>query len=194
MADCEVGILKSQRTSAGSGNMSKLNDHSIQRQQRDSALPINLDSKLLSEPAPSLKTRIEVENVSPTTTVCPERPSPPHRKDIEKSEPQFPQEGSNISSREGAQEWQSTSWIPSIIRAGPLIGLCAITFSILQIFGSYTVLKTSDGDATTNWKYQPTVYLAILTAISNKALAFAMIQGTVITFWYVIKRCKAQSR
>ena len=78
---------------------------------------------------------------------------------------------------------QSLGWIPSILRLGPLVGLLALSFSALQVFASYAVLKGSDGDAVENWKYQPTVYLAILTAISNKALAFAMVQGTVITFW-----------
>ena len=74
-------------------------------------------------------------------------------------------------------------WKPSLLRIGPLVGLFAICFAVLQIIASYAVLKTSHHDAVANWKYQPTVYLAILTAISNKALAFAVVQGTVITWW-----------
>ena len=54
-----------------------------------------------------------------------------------------------------------------------------------SINGNQLVLlyRASNGDAVVHWKYQPTVYLAILTAISNKALAFAAVQGTVVTFW-----------
>lgn len=80
-------------------------------------------------------------------------------------------------------EAESTPWTPSFLRIGPLIGLAALLFAFLQIFASYAVLKASHGDAVTNWKYQPNVYLAILAAISNKALSFAVVQGSVITWW-----------
>ena len=75
------------------------------------------------------------------------------------------------------------SWQPYLLRLGPLAGLTALVFAFLLTFLAYAVLKASDGAAVTNWKYQPTVYLAIFTAISNKALAFAVVQGTVVTFW-----------
>ena len=79
-------------------------------------------------------------------------------------------------------------WRPSILRVAPLTGLTALAFTILQIAASYAVLAASNGDEVINWKYQPTVYLAILTAISNKALAFAAIQGVVVTFWLRVLR------
>ena len=79
-------------------------------------------------------------------------------------------------------------WRPSIFRAAPLTGIAALLLAFLQVFASYAVLRASNGDRITNWKYQPTVYLAILTAISNKALAFATIQGTVVTFWLTALR------
>lgn len=68
------------------------------------------------------------------------------------------------------------SWTPSFLRIGPLAGLLALLFSFLQIFASYAVLATSDGHLVTEWQYQPSVYLAIWTGISNKALAFAVVQ------------------
>ena len=74
-------------------------------------------------------------------------------------------------------------WRPYMLRLGPLAGLAALLFAFLETFAAYAVLKASDGDPVTNWEYQPTVYLAILTATSNKALAFAVVQGTVVTFW-----------
>ena len=76
-----------------------------------------------------------------------------------------------------------SSWRPSILRIGSLTGLLALLFAFLQIFASYAVLKASDKKPITTWEYQPTVYLAILVAISNKALAFAAIQGVTVTFW-----------
>lgn len=70
------------------------------------------------------------------------------------------------------------TWQPSIFHIGPLSGLLALLFAFLQIFASYAVLQASDGTPITSWKYQPTVYLAILVAISNKALTFAVVKGT----------------
>ena len=78
---------------------------------------------------------------------------------------------------------QQQPWSPSLVQAGPVAGLAAILFAFVQTFACYAVLRASDGDAVAKWKYQPTVYLAVLTALSNKALAFAVVQGTVITFW-----------
>jgi hypothetical protein len=74
---------------------------------------------------------------------------------------------------------QPSAWRPSVLRIGPLVGLAALAFAAAQIVASFAVLKASDGDAVAGWKYQPTVYLAILTAVSNKALSFAVVQGTV---------------
>ena len=78
---------------------------------------------------------------------------------------------------------QPTSWRPSVLRVLPLSGLIALAFAFCQILASYAILAASNGDKSVNWTYQPNVYLAILTAISNKAVAFAAVQGTVVTFW-----------
>ncbi len=91
------------------------------------------------------------------------------------------------------------TWRPSALHIAPLIGLAALLLAFLQMFASYAVLQASDGAETRTWKYQPTVvrhqtpllerrltrsqYLAIFVAVSNKALAFAAIQGTVISWW-----------
>ena len=74
-------------------------------------------------------------------------------------------------------------WRPSFFHVGPLIGLLALLFALLTIFASFGVLNASNGKPVASWQLQPNVYLAILTAVSNKALAFAVIQGTVVTFW-----------
>ena len=81
------------------------------------------------------------------------------------------------------QTSRQTSWKGCLIRAGPLAGIASLTFGALAILASFAVLKASDHEPVVSWTYQPTVYLAILTAISNKALVFAVIQGTVVSWW-----------
>lgn len=67
-------------------------------------------------------------------------------------------------------------WRPSLLQLGPLLGLAALVFAFLQILASYAVLAASNGDLVDNWNVQPTVYLAIFTALGNKTMAFATIQ------------------
>jgi hypothetical protein len=76
---------------------------------------------------------------------------------------------------------QPTSWRPLLFRLGPLSGLIASAFCMLQVLISYCILSGSDGHPVQSWKYQPSVYLAILTAVGNKALSFAAVQGTVVS-------------
>ena len=63
------------------------------------------------------------------------------------------------------------------------MGLAALVLAFLQILASYAILAASNGDSVENWEYQPTVYLAVFTALGNKAVAFASIQGAIVTFW-----------
>ena len=81
------------------------------------------------------------------------------------------------------QQLPPLDWTGSLLRIGPLAGLAALEFAVLQTAASFAILKASDGDAVETWKYQPTVYLATLVAVSNKALAFAAVQGTIVTWW-----------
>lgn len=75
------------------------------------------------------------------------------------------------------------SWRPSFLRPGPLVGLAALLLAFLQILASYAILAASNGDIVGDWEVQPTVYLAVFTAFGNKAMAFATIQGGIVTFW-----------
>lgn len=95
---------------------------------------------------------------------------------------------SDSTSDEKVRQPLSRACTPSVFRVGRLTGLAALLFAFLQIFASCAILLASDGDLVSNWQYQPSVYLAILTAISNKALAFATIQGTVVTIWFKAAR------
>lgn len=109
--------------------------------------------------------------------------SPPAQHITEKSTFQDVAEVQSNKSKTSAPDRIRSTWRPSVFRVGPLAGLVALVFAFLQIFASYAVLQASNGAPIKSWRYQPTVYLAILVAISNKALAFAAIQGTVVTFW-----------
>jgi hypothetical protein len=88
-----------------------------------------------------------------------------------------------ITTHANVEPTHPASWKPSILRIGPLSGIVALAFAVFQICASYLILFISDGQPIHSWKWQPSVYLAILTAISNKALAFAVVQGAVVTFW-----------
>ena len=77
---------------------------------------------------------------------------------------------------------------PFLVQTGPILGVGALLLALTGTLANFAVLKASDGDPTASWTYQPTVYLAILTAVSNKALAFAMIQGCIVTWWEKLHR------
>jgi hypothetical protein len=83
----------------------------------------------------------------------------------------------------GSFERQMYRWQPSYLRVAPLCGLLALFLVLLQIIASGAILAASNHKPVDSWKYQPSVYIAILTAISNKAIAFAALQGAVVTFW-----------
>ncbi|KAF2233588.1 hypothetical protein EV356DRAFT_503389 [Viridothelium virens] len=69
------------------------------------------------------------------------------------------------------------------LRKGPLLGLCALIFQLLTIPASFLVLAMSNGRPVTSWKFQPTVYLAIMTAVGNSVMRFAAVQGCMIVWW-----------
>ena len=57
------------------------------------------------------------------------------------------------------------AWRPSLLRIGPLFGIGALVLAFLQILAAYAVLKASDGDTVSRWKYQPTVSKTSITSI-----------------------------
>lgn len=75
-------------------------------------------------------------------------------------------------------------WHPSVFRIRPFIGIAALVCTILCMFWSLGILIGSNGAPTETWYFQPTVYLAIATAISNMALQCALTQAAPISWWY----------
>ena len=64
-----------------------------------------------------------------------------------------------------------------------MVGLAAIVVAIACLFVSFSILVTSNGQTSASWSFQPTVYLAIATAISNTALNGALAQAAPISWW-----------
>jgi hypothetical protein len=62
--------------------------------------------------------------------------------------------------------------------------MLAITVTILSLMFSSLILITSNGEPTATWKIQPTVYLAIATAISNASLQCALTIAAPVSWLY----------
>lgn len=75
-------------------------------------------------------------------------------------------------------------WRPTFWRIQPLIGMLALVLTIICLLVSFAILQASHGHATINWDFQPTVYLAIATAVSNTALSCALALAAPISWWY----------
>lgn len=75
--------------------------------------------------------------------------------------------------------WQRpyATWRPTFFHPRALSGLAALCVTIGCIFASLLILVVSDGQAVTDWPIQPTVYLAIVTAVANGALALARLEA-----------------
>jgi len=80
---------------------------------------------------------------------------------------------------------EPTPWRSGFFRRCPWLGLGALILSSLCMAGAVGVLVVSNGKAVTLWKVQPTVILAILSAVFNSSLGFALSQGAGISWWCV---------
>lgn len=75
-------------------------------------------------------------------------------------------------------------WRPTFWRARPLLGVLFLLITICCLIASLVILNISDGDNADKWTFQPAVYLAIATAMSNTALQCALSQAAPISWWY----------
>lgn len=74
------------------------------------------------------------------------------------------------------------TWLPTVLQQRPLVGITALCVTIGCIFASLAILVASDGQAVKAWSIQPTVYLAIVTAIANMSLALARLEAVPVSF------------
>jgi hypothetical protein len=72
-----------------------------------------------------------------------------------------------------------------------LIGIAALFVAVVCLFASLGVLLGSRDAPVDSLYFQPTVYLAIATAMSNTALNAALAQAAPISWWY--KACKGST-
>jgi hypothetical protein len=65
------------------------------------------------------------------------------------------------------------TWSPRALQIRPLVRIAAICVTVGCVFASFVVLRLSDGQATGDWALSPSIALAIITAVSNSAIALA---------------------
>jgi hypothetical protein len=74
-------------------------------------------------------------------------------------------------------------WKPTLLRFGPISGIFSMVVAFSSIMVSLGVLVGSDGAAVHSWVAEPSIYLAICTAVANLSLRYACIQGVVVAWW-----------
>jgi hypothetical protein len=125
-------------------------------------------------------------NLSPTLY-----PHDPKRPDIyqnlQESAPYYNnQSQQNLAQPESDPPCKLTPWRAGFFKRFPVGGFGALLVSFLCIVGPIIVLILSNQQPVTDWKVQPTVILAIFSAIFNLAIVYALSQGAEISWWYVL--------
>lgn len=125
---------------------------------------------------------------SSSPTSVPDRPATanePHDKLVTSLRERIDSNG-NASPvcNEGDAHLHSSEGLVALLRIGPLAGLASLGLALLLLFASFGILFSSDRQTVDRWKpWEPTVWLAIFTAVSNKLIAFAAVQGFVVSWW-----------
>ncbi|KAK3116143.1 hypothetical protein LTR53_003816 [Teratosphaeriaceae sp. CCFEE 6253] len=73
--------------------------------------------------------------------------------------------------------------LPRWVQLRPISGILALCITIASVFFSLAILVASDNQPITRWTVQPTVYLAIASAVANAALAYAHARAVPIAWW-----------
>lgn len=73
--------------------------------------------------------------------------------------------------------WRTGAW-----ERFPVLGFGALTLFLATIAASATILIVSNGQEVSTWAVQPTVLLAVVSAVGTAALAFTQAEGAVV-FW-----------
>jgi hypothetical protein len=70
----------------------------------------------------------------------------------------------------------------------PVLGIGALLLVSACLVGCIIILVMSNGQSVSAWKLQPNVMLAIFSAVSNSALAFALTEGITLSWWNRARR------
>ncbi|KAK5168299.1 uncharacterized protein LTR77_006868 [Saxophila tyrrhenica] len=79
-------------------------------------------------------------------------------------------------------------WQPSVLQIKPIAGIMALCVTISCACAALMVLIISDGEPIESWPVQPTVYLAIASALANSSLALARMEAIPISWWFSASR------
>ncbi|KIX07977.1 uncharacterized protein Z518_02631 [Rhinocladiella mackenziei CBS 650.93] len=66
----------------------------------------------------------------------------------------------------------------------PYGGIGGLLLALVGVIVAVAILVASDGVATNKWKFQPTVYLAIASTLTNVTLAYSLLAGVNISWWH----------
>ena len=77
----------------------------------------------------------------------------------------------------------NNAWHPGAFARLPWAAFAALLVAIVGIGGSIMVLRASDGVTLIDWYIQPTVYLSIISTITNIMTHFALAQGVTTAWW-----------
>ncbi|PMD37659.1 hypothetical protein L207DRAFT_493212 [Hyaloscypha variabilis F] len=77
----------------------------------------------------------------------------------------------------------SNPWYPGAFARLPWAAFAALLGAIVGIGGSTAVLILSDGVPITEWTFQPTVYLSIVSTITTIMIHYALAQGVTTAWW-----------
>lgn len=89
-----------------------------------------------------------------------------------------------VEKNEGGISRKHDVWAPTVFQGRPIAGLAAICIVLCCTLASLGILLVSDQQPTQDWPIQPTVYLAIVTACANAALAFAWLEAGPVHWWH----------
>lgn len=94
-----------------------------------------------------------------------------------------PQPYSHVSNHTSTH--QSARWEPGFWCRFPIWSILSMFAVLICLIIALYILVASDGKPVDSWGYNvaPAVYLAITSMIANSLLAFALVNGLVISFW-----------
>ncbi|KAI9808889.1 MAG: hypothetical protein M1827_007164 [Pycnora praestabilis] len=81
------------------------------------------------------------------------------------------------------QKIEQHAWTPGFFNRLPWNGVLALTAVICCAIASAVILVVSDGQPLSNWTVQPTVWLALVSAVGNSMIVFALQEGVRIAWW-----------
>jgi hypothetical protein len=99
-------------------------------------------------------------------------------------EPDSGNYGGFSSGYEHVQGYAGNAWLPGFWVQFPWEVILPLVGCLICLSGSIAILVRSDGQPVSHWSLSPTVYLAILTTVTNMLLRYAFKQGMAISWWY----------